>query len=260
MPQVGILNVNGMTIPEATSEIRAILSRGYEKPEVSLLVREYHNNKAFVLGRVSEPGVVNFPGNGTLLEALALAGGLPHIGKDTFLTKCAIIRDNDTVIWIDLRDLLDHGNMALNAKILNNDVIFIPEAEDEMVLVLGEVRQAGPVMLKRGLNVIDALMRSGGYTEEADLEKIFVLRQNSEQGYIEQVNLKTMLETGDLSQNYALQRDDIVYVSPTGMRKFNYAMEQLLPSLSVLSLSADILDNLGLTERLIKVSTDKKDE
>ena len=69
-----------------------------------------------------------------------------------------------------------------------------------------------------------------------------------------------MLETGDLSQNYALQRDDIVYVSPTGMRKFNYAMEQLLPSLSVLSLSADILDRLGITERLIKVSTDKNDE
>ena len=260
MPQVGILNVNGMTIAQATSEIKTILTSGYENPEVSLLVREYHNNKAFVLGRVSEPGVVNFPGNGTLLEALALAGGLPHIGKDTFLTKCAIIRDNDTVIWIDLRDLLDHGNMALNAKILNNDVIFIPEAEDEMVMVLGEVRQAGPVMLKRGLNVIDALMQSGGYTEEADLEKIFVLRQNGDQGYIEQVNLKTMLETGDLSQNYALQRDDIVYVSPTGMRKFNYAMEQLLPSLSVLSLSADILDNLGLTERLIRVRTDDENE
>ncbi len=260
MPQVGILNVNGMTIAQATSEIKTILSSGYENPEVSLLVREYHNNKAFVLGRVSEPGVVNFPGNGTLLEALALAGGLPHIGKDTFLTKCAIIRDNDTVIWIDLRDLLDHGNMALNAKILNNDVIFIPEAEDEMVMVLGEVRQAGPVMLKRGLNVIDALMQSGGYTEEADLEKIFVLRQKGDQGYIEQVNLKTMLETGDLSQNYALQRDDIVYVSPTGMRKFNYAMEQLLPSLSVLSLSADILDNLGLTERLIRVRTDDENE
>jgi len=260
LPQVGIMNVNGMTIVGATSENKATLSRGYENPEVSLLVREYHNNKAFVLGRVSEPGVVNFPGNGTLLEALALAGGLPHIGKDTFLTKCAIIRDNDTVIWIDLRDLLDHGNMALNAKILNNDVIFIPEAEDEMAMVLGEVQQAGPVMLKRGLNVIDALMRSGGYTEEADLEKIFILRQNGNQGHIEQINLKAMLETGDLSQNYALQKDDIVYVGPTGMRKFNYAMEQLLPSLSVLSLSTNILDNLGLTERLIKVSTDKDNE
>lgn len=255
MPQVGILNVNGMTIAETTSEIQTILSRGYENPEVSLLVREYHNNKAFVLGRVSQPGVVNFPGNGTLLEALALAGGLPHIGKDTFLTKCAIIRDNDTVIWIDLRDLLDHGNMALNAKIMNNDVIFIPEAEDEMAMVLGEVRQAGPVMLKRGLNVIDALMRSGGYTEEANLEKVFILRPNGNQGSIEQINLKVMLETGDLSQNYALQKDDIVYVSPTGMRKFNYAMEQLLPSLSVLSLSTDILTNLGLTERLINVKT-----
>jgi polysaccharide export outer membrane protein len=256
LPQVGVINVNGLTIVETTSEIETILSHGYENPDVSILVREFHNNKAFVLGRVSEPGVVNFPGNGTLLEALALAGGLPHIGKDTFLTKCAIIRGNDTVIWIDLRDLLDHGNMALNAKILNNDVIFIPEADDEMAMVLGEVQNAGPVMLKRGLNLVDALMLKGGYTDEADLEKVFIVRQDGDKGHIQQINLKAMLETGDFSQNYALQQDDIVYVGPSGMRKFNYAMEQLLPSLRVLSLSTNILDNLGLTEKLVNVRRD----
>jgi hypothetical protein len=65
-----------------------------------------------------------------------------------------------------------------------------------------------------------------------------------------------MLETGDFSENYALQQDDIVYVGPSGMRKFNYAMEQLLPSLRVLSLSTSILDNLGLTEKLVNVKTD----
>jgi len=260
LPQVGVMNVSEMTIVQATLELEHRLSHNYENPEVSLLVREYHNNKAFVLGRVSQPGVVNFPGNGTLLEALALAGGLPHIGKDTFLTKCAIIRDNDTVLWIDLRDLLDHGNMALNAKIFNNDVIFIPEAEDEMAMVLGEVEKAGPVMIKRGLNIIDAVMRSGGYTEEANLEKVFILRRDGAEGQITQVNVKAMLETGDFSQNYALQKDDIVYVSPTGMRKFNYAMEQLLPSLRVLTLSTDILNNLGLTERFINVKTDRINE
>lgn len=260
LPQVGVMNVNGMTIIEATEDIEFRLSYNYENPDVSVLVREYHNNKAFVLGRVSEPGVVNFRGNGTLLEALALAGGLPHIGKDTFLTKCAIIRDNDTIIWIDLRDLLDHGNMALNARILNNDVIFIPEAEDEMAMVLGEVEKAGPVMIKRGLNLMDAVMFTGGYTAEANLEKVYILRRDGTEGEIMQVNLKAMLETGDFSQNYELQKDDIVYVSPTGMRKFNYAMEQLLPSLRVLTLSTDILNNLGLTERLINVRTDRTND
>jgi len=253
IPKVGILNVKGKTVAEVTAEITTILSRNYESPEAVIIVREFHNNKAFVLGRVSQPGVVNFPGNGTLLEALALAGGLPHIGKDTFLTKCAIIRGSDTVIWIDLRDLLDHGNMSLNAHIQNNDVIFIPEAEDEMVMVLGEVEKPGPVMLKRGLNLVDALMRAGGYTKDADLRKVYILRQNGEKGDIRQVDFKTMLETGNFSQNFTLAQDDIVYVGPTGMRKFNYAMEQLLPSLPVLSMSTTIMDNFGLTNRVFQL-------
>lgn len=253
LPKVGVININGLAIADITEKVQIILSKSYENPQVTIIVRQFHNNKAFVLGRVSEPGVVNFPGNGTLLEALALAGGLPHIGKDTFLTKCAIIRGNETVIWIDLRDLLDNGNMSLNARIVNNDVIFIPEAEDEMVMVLGEVAKAGPVMLKRGLNLMDAVMRAGGYTAEADLENVFILRQDQGEGRVSRVNIKSMLETGDFSKNFSLQRDDIVYLSQTGISKFNYAMKQLLPSLKVLSMSTNILDNLGLTKKIVNI-------
>jgi polysaccharide export outer membrane protein len=255
VPKVGVINVTGKTIPELTYQIRDTLARSYENPEVTITVREFHNNKAFVLGRVSEPGVVNFPGNGTLLEALALAGGLPHIGKDTFLTKCAIIRGNDTVIWIDLRELLDYGNMALNARILNNDVIFIPEAEDEMIMVLGEVANPGPILLKRGLNLVDAVMRAGGYTDAADLEKVFIIRSANEEGIIRQINLKAIFETGNFDENYALLQNDIIYIGPSGMRKFNYALEQLLPSLQVLSLSTAVLDSLGITEKVFNIQT-----
>lgn len=258
LPKVGVISVSGQTIANITKTITDILSKSYEHPQVTIIVRQFHNNKAFVLGRVSEPGVVNFPGDGTLLEALALAGGLPHIGKDTFLTKCAIIRGNETVIWIDLRDLLDNGNMSLNARIQNNDVIFIPEAEDEMVMVLGEVAKAGPVMLKRGLNLVDAVMRAGGYTNAANLEKVFILRQEGTQGLVQQVDMEQMLESGDFNQNFALQKNDIVYVSPTGITRFNYVMKQLMPSLKVLSMSTGILDDLGLTQKFITV--DKANE
>jgi len=128
LPRIGLINIKGKTLQEVTQLISLKLSIKYEDPEVSIQVRDYKNNKAFVLGRVTKPGVIHFPGDGTLLEALALAGGLPYIGKETFLTKCAVIRGKATIMWIDLRELLDHGNMSLNARIINNDVIFIPEA------------------------------------------------------------------------------------------------------------------------------------
>lgn len=252
IPRIGVINVKERSIRQVTEMLRDELAINYVEPEVTVLVKEFKNNKAFVLGRVTKPGVVNFPGKGTLLEALALAGGLPFIGKETFLTRCAIIRGNSQVFWIDLTDLLDRGNMALNARILNNDVIFIPEAEDEMVLVMGEVLNPGPIQLKRGLSLLDAITRAGGATNTANLNNVFIIRQkNREDAGIVQVSLKEILERGHLSTNFQLQKDDVVYVSPSGIQKFNYALEQLMPSLRVLSIGSGIMNNLGLSNKTV---------
>ncbi|MBI9086105.1 MAG: polysaccharide biosynthesis/export family protein [Desulfobacterales bacterium] len=248
IPRIGIIDVRSRLLGQVREEITAKLTVLYEKPEVTLAIREFHNNKAFVLGRVVKPGVVNFPGEGTLLEALALAGGLPYHGKETFLTKCAIIRGRDIVIWIDLMDLLNNGNMSLNARIHNNDVIFIPEAEDETAFVMGEVANPGAVQLKRGLSLVKAVMLAGGLTADANPEMVFILRQSGDKGEVRQVDLKQMLEHGDFSGNYALRPNDIVFVGPTGMRKFNYAMEQLLPTLRVLNLATSIGETFGLMQ------------
>ena len=251
--RIGFLNVVGRTVHDIRDEVVDRLSKFYETPEVSITISQYKNNKAYVLGRVTNPGVVTFAGQGTLLEALALAGGLPYTGKETFLTKCAIVRGKEQIIWIDLRELLNNGNMMLNARIQNNDVIFIPESDDEMVYVMGEVATPGAVALKRGLNLLDAIMYSGGALSSAELEKIYIIRPSGVKGEVTEINLKRMLETADFSHNYVLKNNDVVYVSPTGLKKFNYALEQTFPFLKFIDMSASNLEQFGVMERLREV-------
>ena len=250
LPRVGSLNVMNRTPDEVQSMVTSKLETLYIKPEVTVRVHEFHNNKAFVLGRVSKPGVINFPGKGTLLEALALAGGLPDQGKEASLTKCAIIRGNDTVIWIDLQDLLKNGNMALNSPIKNNDVIYIPEAADDLIYVMGEVVTPGALQLKNGMNVLKAIMLSGGISKQANPEKVFIIRQENLKGDIIKVDLKKLLEHGDFSQNFALVPNDIVFISPSGMAKFNYALDKLLPTLSVITFGNSAAESYGLLQKL----------
>ncbi len=251
VPRVGSLNVINRTPDEVQNMITLKLESLYIKPEVTVRVNEFHNNKAFVLGRVSKPGVINFPGKGTLLEALALAGGLPtDQAKENALTKCAIIRGNDTVIWIDLQDLLKNGNMALNSPIRNNDVIYIPEATDELVYVMGEVVTPGVIQIRGGMNVLKAIMLAGGMNKQANAEKVFVIRQQNLKGDVIKVDLKNLLEHGDFSQNFALMSNDIVFISPSGMAKFNYALEKLLPSLNVLSIGTTTAESFGIMAKL----------
>ena len=243
--RVGAVKVAGRTRDDVTREIARKLSAFYETPEVTLAVKTYNNNKAFVLGRVEIPGVVKFPGNGTLLEALSLAGGLPVRQSGAFLTKCAIIRGKDQIIWIDLRELLNNGNMALNAPIRNNDVIFIPESEDEMVYVMGEVKVPGAVKMKTRLTYLDALMLSGGPTEDANTEKTYLIRFDGKNGATKEIDLEKMLAGADLNQNFKLQDNDIIYVARKGLSNFNYVLRQILPAMQLIDLTTNTLERFG---------------
>jgi polysaccharide export outer membrane protein len=221
----------------------------YKRPEVSLVIKEYNNNKAFVLGRIENPGAVKFPGKGTLLEALSLAGGLPVLHKDITLTRCAIIRGKDLVIWVDLRELLHNGNMALNARIKNNDVIFIPESQDELIYVMGEVSNPGAISLSSQMTYLDALMMAGGPSKGANLEKTYILRFNGQDRAVKEINLSRMLEKGELQHNVQLQDNDVLYVAESGVSNFNYKLSQLMPFLQVLSLSASNLERVGIMQQ-----------
>ncbi|MDM8524532.1 SLBB domain-containing protein [Desulfococcaceae bacterium HSG8] len=250
--RVGSVLVDGRTRGEVTQEIIEKLSHFYVDPEVTLTVKEYKNNKAFVLGRVKNPGVVMFSGKGTLLEALSLAGGLPFDATEqTSLTKCAIIRGKSLIIWIDLHELLYNGNMALNARIRNNDVIFIPESQSELVYVMGEVHNPGAFRLTSQLNFMDALMMAGGPTDDARRKKLFIIRPTPDgKGDVVNIDLKGMLKTGDFSKNYLLEDGDVIYVAEKGATKFNYFIEQLMPFLNIISLSTSLAESFGLMQKL----------
>lgn len=249
--RIGSINVAGRTRQDVAREITEKFSVFYTKPEITLSIKAHKNNKAFVLGRVENPGVVTFPGQGTLLEALSMAGGLPIVAEQAFLTKCAIIRGRDTIIWVDLNELLHNGNMALNARIINNDVIFIPESQSELVYVMGEVYKPSAFRLTGQMTIMDALMMAGGPTKDADRKKMYLIRStDNNRGYVREIDLMAMLNTADLSKNYLLQDNDILYVSEKGISKFNYKLRQLMPFLEVLNLTTDSLEKWGVMQKI----------
>lgn len=251
VPRIGFIQTKGRTRESVAQEIRGKLTVYYSKPEISFSIDEYHNNKAFVLGRVENPGVVTFPGEGTLLEALSIAGGYSTEAEDTYLTKCSIIRGNHTIIWIDLNELLQNGNMALNARIMNNDVIFIPESQSELVYVMGEVLNPGAYNMTGRLTLLDSLMMAGGPTEDAKKSKLYLIRKTADNtGEVREIDLQHILTNADFSQNYIMKDNDILYVSEKSISRFNYALRKIFPSLEIIELGTNVMENFGAMQKV----------
>jgi len=250
LPRVGLLNVKGESLKQVTDQCVNALKVYYEKPEVTLVMRAYNNNRVYVLGRVANPGSVSFQGQGTLLEALSLAGGMPADVNKTFLSRCMITRGKNLVMWIDLRELLEQGNMNLNARLQNGDVIFIPLSEDQNAYVLGEVKTPGVIPLRTQINVMAAIMAAGGPTKGANLRDVFLIHQTQGRGMVEKINVQELVGRGNAAQNYVLRDGDMIYVPETGLSKFHYFTDQLSPFFTIIGVMLNGVSSLGVSNSL----------
>lgn len=96
------------------------------------------------------------------------------------------------------------------------------------VYVLGEVVKPGVYELEKQHNLIDAISAASSYNKEAAKKKVFIIRKDSQDKPI-RANLLNLLEKGDMTQNYALNEGDIVFLSNNG--RIDFARE-ILPWIS----------------------------
>lgn len=232
LPMLGDFQIGDLNTTTSAERITALYRRYYVDPIVTVKILKYLNNKVYVLGRVTNPGVVHFAGGGTLLEALSLAGGLPSRDKTIFLSKCYIVRGKDQIIWVDLLQLLQKADMRLNMRLANNDIIYIPESTDAAVFVMGEIKRPGSYQIQTaGLSLLDALNMAEGPTENANIANIYLVRNMQESKGVKIIDLNEILKKGDFSQNYLLKDNDIIYLPRKGIATFNYYLRQIDPLL-----------------------------
>jgi len=238
LPFVGSFRVAGLNADDASSKLTSALREDYLNAAVSVTVDTYSGNQVVVLGHVARQGVLTFPNAPTLLEALAMAGAAP--GKDdtaAMPVRCAIVRGRDRIMWIDLRPLMKGTDISLNIPLKRNDIIFVPDPDDELVYVMGQVKNPGPYPLTANMSFLEALARAGGPNDNAQQGKIVIARpsKNTEQV----VDL-----VGDIKNsatNYQLESGDIVYVPKSGLASFGYVMQQINPITTLAVFGAALL-------------------
>lgn len=124
MPTVGKLKLKGMTVNEAQGFVQSKVNDYFNNATVILKLVSF---KISVLGEVGTPGYFFVYNNqATILEAIALAGGLTDFSDKE---KVTLIRQTDKgtqAVYVDLT-----GSDVLTSEyyyLLPNDVVYIPSS------------------------------------------------------------------------------------------------------------------------------------
>jgi polysaccharide export outer membrane protein len=76
VPLAGELQAAGKTAHELEAELAAKFGERIATPTVTVVVKEINASRVFVLGEVAKPGMYPMRGELTVVQALAMAGGL----------------------------------------------------------------------------------------------------------------------------------------------------------------------------------------
>ena len=83
------------------------------------------------------------------------------------------------------------------------------------VYLLGEIKHPGLYELKKSRTVLDAISAAGSWTSKTAKKRIYLIRKSKDEEPIK-INLKKMLETGNMEQNYELNEGDVLYFKGNG--------------------------------------------
>jgi polysaccharide export outer membrane protein len=231
IPIVGQLKLAGFTRSDGAKTINKVISRFYPGVPTTIRVDRYVSNRVQILGRVSNPGIISFDTPPTLLETISLAGGLPVGGagsEKASLTRCAVFRGQDRVVWIDLRAILTGRDPSLNIRLRRNDLVYIPDADDQLVYVLGSVHTPGAYRLTPGMSLMDALARAGGPNRDANTDELQIVRPSI--GFSKEFSMESILKPEPhININVALEEGDILFVPESGIAKTGYVLQAFSP-------------------------------
>lgn len=200
-PLIGQVELGGLEVPMAERRIADLLDKGgfVKKPQVTILVTNLSSQQVSVLGQVLRPGRYPIEGRRTVLDMLALAGGMGQDGADT-ITLIRKRNGDVTKETLDIVGMMRSGELQRDVELMADDIIYVERAP--RFYIYGEVQRPGAFRLERQMTVLQALSVGGGLTLRGTERGMRIKRRDAD----------GKLQVIDAKHDDLLQSDDIVYV------------------------------------------------
>ncbi|MBI5506577.1 MAG: SLBB domain-containing protein [Deltaproteobacteria bacterium] len=221
LPYVGKVKAEGFGPLELEEELRRSYLRFIHEPQITVFIREYRSFRVSVVGNVKNPGVLELRGRKSLLEAVAMSGGLTvDAGRSVRLTRAS---DNGLQsVLIDLDQLAESGDMRLNPSLLPGDVINVPKAG--IFYVEGMVKKPGAYPLLTATTVTQALVTAGGIDPALARASGTTLYRKRANGQREAIEIDVNdIAAGKLTDT-PVQAEDVIVVPVSGPK---FVFEQI---------------------------------
>ena len=126
LPLIGRILVVGRTVEDITAELTESYSREMVNPQITVGVAEFSGLSVYVMGEVNSPGVFDYRGGLSLLQAISDAGGFNRRArrKEVLVIRPGPASEPVGTI-VDVKQILRKGEIGDDFQLAPLDIVYV---------------------------------------------------------------------------------------------------------------------------------------
>ena len=127
LPLIGVVHAGGRTVHDVEDDITEKLKRSFlQNPQVSVFVKEFTSQRVTLEGSVMKPGIYPITGQTSLLQAMAMAGGLSELADPKGVVIFRVIDGKKKAAVFDLTQI--RQGTAEDPLIYGDDIVVVDQS------------------------------------------------------------------------------------------------------------------------------------
>jgi polysaccharide biosynthesis/export protein len=126
LPLLNDVEATGLTPDQLRAHLAEQARKFIAEPSVSVVVKQIHSRKVFITGNVERPGPYGIGSSMTVLQLIALAGGLREYADSKHIVITRTDNGKSISVPFNYNDISKRKNLQQNIELKPGDVVIVP--------------------------------------------------------------------------------------------------------------------------------------
>ena len=126
LPLIGEVEAIGLTPVELTDRVKSLARELLEFPVLTVAVKQINSRKVVITGEVAKPGRYPLAGPTTVIELIAMAGGLSDFADQKNIGVLRVVDGRRVSFKVNYKKLARLENLDDNIALLPGDIVVVP--------------------------------------------------------------------------------------------------------------------------------------
>ena len=126
LPLLDEVQAAGLTPEQLRAHLVAAAAKFVEEPNATVVVKEIHSRKVFITGNVAKPGTYDLVGDLTVLQLIAMAGGLQEYADAKGIVVLRTENGRQQSHRFNYKDVIRQKHVEQNLVLRVGDTVVVP--------------------------------------------------------------------------------------------------------------------------------------